>query len=112
MNNDLIAQLREALESGLALAALAPRYAAAEHKDNIYAALAALDKLEAQPDIDAAVKAVPVAWRVRGYSQFRTGKPTPWRYVDGEKRPLVNDPACCDMEPLFTIDAAMKEEKE
>lgn len=46
--------------------------------------------------------AQPVAWRVRGYAQFKTGKPGPWRYVDGPDRPAVNNPECCDFEPLYT----------
>lgn len=47
------------------------------------------------------ITAQPVAWRVRGYSQFKTGKPGPWRYFDGPTQPRVNDPDCCDFEPLF-----------
>jgi hypothetical protein len=47
----------------------------------------------------------PVAWRVRGYAQFKTGKPSEWRYFDGAARPTVNDPACCDIEPLGVVAA-------
>lgn len=43
----------------------------------------------------------PVAWRVRGYSKFKTGTPGPWRYFDGEDQPKVNSPQDCDIEPLF-----------
>lgn len=42
----------------------------------------------------------PVAWRVRGYNQFKTGTPGEWRFFDGPDKPRVNDPDCCDMEPL------------
>lgn len=42
-----------------------------------------------------------VAWRVRGYGQFKLGKPGPWRYFDGAERPKVNDPECCDIEPIY-----------
>ncbi|MBB5411892.1 hypothetical protein HDG34_005858 [Paraburkholderia sp. HC6.4b] len=42
-----------------------------------------------------------VAWRARGYGQFRTGKPGEWRYIDGAGKPTVNDPANCDIEPLY-----------
>lgn len=45
------------------------------------------------------VQGEPVAWRVRGYNQFKTGTPGPWRYFDG--RPDVNGPDCCDIEPLY-----------
>ena len=44
---------------------------------------------------------VPVAWRVRGYAQFKTGNPGPWRYFDGPTKLAVNTPECCDMEPLY-----------
>ena len=43
----------------------------------------------------------PVAWRVRGYNQFKTGDPAPWRYVDDVDKPSVNNPDCCDFEPLY-----------
>jgi hypothetical protein len=43
----------------------------------------------------------PVAWRVRGYNQFKTGEPGAWRYIDGASRPKVSDPNCCDIEPLY-----------
>ena len=45
------------------------------------------------------VQGEPVAWRVRGYNQFKTGTPGPWRYFDG--RPDVNGPDYCDIEPLY-----------
>lgn len=48
----------------------------------------------------------PVAWRVRGYAQFRTGKPNEWRYVNGPTRPAVQAPDCCDFEPLYTHPSA------
>lgn len=48
-----------------------------------------------------------VAWRVRGYSQFRSGKPGPWRYFDGPTQPMVNDPDCCDFEPLSAPSAGV-----
>ena len=51
---------------------------------------------------DAPQQAEPVAWRVRGYSQFRIGSPGPWRYVDGPTRPIINDESTCDIEPLYT----------
>ena len=51
----------------------------------------------------------PVAWRVRGYSQFKTGNPAPWRYVDGTNKPMVNKPDCCDFEPLYTAPQPVKE---
>lgn len=43
----------------------------------------------------------PVAWRVRGYSQFRTGEPGLWRYIEGSEKPKVNLPESCDFEPLY-----------
>lgn len=46
----------------------------------------------------------PVAWRVRGYNQFKTGTPGQWRYFDGADRPKVNNPEDCDMEPLYGPD--------
>jgi len=49
-----------------------------------------------------ALEAKPVAWRVRGYAQFKTGKPGPWRYFDGPDGPAVNTPDCCDFEPLYS----------
>jgi hypothetical protein len=52
----------------------------------------------------------PVAWRVRGYNQFKTGNPRPWRYFDGAVRPKVNDPDGCDMEPLYA--AAVSQSKQ
>ena len=42
----------------------------------------------------------PHAWRVRGYAQFKTGTPGPWRYFDGPTKPIVNSPEECDIEPL------------
>lgn len=48
------------------------------------------------------VEQEPVAWRVRGYNQFKTGNPAPWRYVGGADKPAVNKPDCCDFEPLYT----------
>jgi Lar family restriction alleviation protein len=54
----------------------------------------------------------PVAWRVRGYNQFKTGTPRPWRYFDGPEQPKVNDPDCCDMEPLYAGLAQSKQEPE
>lgn len=50
----------------------------------------------------------PVAWRVRGYNQFKTGTPGPWRYFDGPTKPGVNTPDCCDIEPLTTPQAAQQ----
>ena len=51
----------------------------------------------------------PVAWRVRGYSQFKTGNPAPWRYVDGADKPAVNNPDCCDFEPLYAAPVRTKD---
>jgi hypothetical protein len=48
-----------------------------------------------------APSAEPVGWRVRGYSAFKTGAPRDWRYVDGPTAPRVNNPECCDIEPLY-----------
>ena len=47
-----------------------------------------------------------MAWRVRGYAQFKTGKPGPWRYFDGTEKPNVNTPDCCDVELLYTAPTA------
>lgn len=47
------------------------------------------------------VREEPTAWRVRGYNQFKTGAPGPWRYFDGPTKPRVNIPSDCDFEPLF-----------
>ena len=51
----------------------------------------------------------PVAWRVRGYNQFKTGNPAPWRYVDGADKPTVNKPDCCDFEPLYAAPVRTKD---
>ena len=51
----------------------------------------------------------PVAWRVRGYNQFKTGNPAPWRYVDGADKPAVNKPDCCDFEPLYASPVRTKD---
>ena len=51
----------------------------------------------------------PVAWRVRGYSQFKTGEPRPWRYFDGAGEPAVNTPDCCDFERLYTHPAPQRQ---
>ena len=51
----------------------------------------------------------PVAWRVRGYNQFKTGNPAPWRYVDGVDKPSVNKPDCCDFEPLYAAPVRTKD---
>jgi hypothetical protein len=67
-----------------------------------YAKDALRAQLEAPPQ-----QAKPVAWRVRGYAQFKTGKPGAWRYFDGPHRPTVNDGACCDVEPLYTAPPAL-----
>lgn len=48
----------------------------------------------------------PVAWRARGYAQFKTGKPGEWRYYHGADKPKLNDPECCDIEPLGVISTA------
>ncbi len=56
IDRELISQLREALSGGLTLAM---RHVEVKHRKAIYAAPDALDKLEAQPDTDAAAKAVP-----------------------------------------------------
>ena len=53
-----------------------------------------------------ALEANPVAWRVRGYAQFKTGRPGPWRYFDGPDGPAVNTPDCCDVEPLYAAPSA------
>ena len=50
-----------------------------------------------------------VAWRVRGYNQFKTGNPAPWRYVDGVDKPSVNKPDCCDFEPLYAAHVRTKD---
>lgn len=51
----------------------------------------------------------PVAWRVRGYSQFKTGNPALWRYVDGADKPAVNNPDCCDFTPLYAAPVRTKD---
>ncbi len=43
----------------------------------------------------------PVAWQVRGHAQFRAGSPGAWRYVCGGKKPQVNHPEDCNIEPLY-----------
>ena len=43
----------------------------------------------------------PVAWRVRGYAQFKKGKPGPWSFFHGPTKPRVNTPDACDIEPLY-----------
>ena len=64
-------------------------------------AKAAIDEVEKYAAPVEPVKQEPVAWRVRGYNQFKTGNPAPWRYVDGTDKPTVNIPDCCDFEPLY-----------
>ena len=57
----------------------------------------------------------PAAWRVRGYAQFKTGKPGPWRFVDSAMRPTVQTPEDCDFDALYTADqmrAAVDAERE
>jgi hypothetical protein len=61
--------------------------------------------LELEPKLsDAALGHPPdakqVAWRVRGYSSFKTAA-GPWRYTDGPAEPAVNYRALCDVEPLY-----------
>lgn len=51
--------------------------------------------------LDEAIPRSPVGWRIRGYSQFRRGTPTEWRYVDGPEPPKVNIREDCDIEPLY-----------
>ena len=53
----------------------------------------------------------PVAWRVRGYNQFKTGNPGPWRYVDGADKPAVNNPDCCDFTPLYAAPVQQAEQE-
>jgi hypothetical protein len=48
----------------------------------------------------------PVAWRARGYAQFKTGNPGGWCYYDGAGKPNLNNPECCDIEPLGVLSGA------
>lgn len=71
-------------------------------------ALEALEGMVLNPESNPLLREIrgalgqrPAAWRVRGYSQFKTGEPGPWRYIDGAERPKVNNPECCDFEPLY-----------
>ena len=76
----------------------------AEAAEKCHKALAAIREALAEQD-----KQEPVAWRVRGYSQFKTGNPAPWRYVDGADKPTVNKPDCCDFEPLYAAPVRTKD---
>jgi hypothetical protein len=51
----------------------------------------------------------PVAWRARGYGQYKTGQPGPWGYKTGAERPKYNNPECCDIEPLYAAPAVAQE---
>jgi hypothetical protein len=62
----------------------------------LYAAPVASTSADAQP---------PIAWRARGYAQFKTGMPSEWRYYDGATKPTLNKPECCDIEPLGVLAA-------
>lgn len=66
------------------------------------------DALKASAPVQQAEQE-PVAWRVRGYNQFKTGNPVPWRYVDGADKPAVNKPDCCDFEPLYAAPVRTKD---
>ncbi len=85
---ELLAQLREALEIGRDCAW------AERHEKAIYAALAALNKLEAQPDTDAAD-----ARRYRWLRDKTEGISSEWWVMRADEFDAA-------------IDAAMKEEKE
>lgn len=66
-------------------------FSADQMRDYALAAIAAASPIQAEP----------VAWRLRGYSQFKTGTPGPWRYSTGPKMPPANVPSDCDFEPLY-----------
>lgn len=96
--SDNLEYAKKVVEAGeRALASHAP--AAPEHlrqsDAKVYAAIG-------QKYQDSVAQSEPVAWRVRGYSQFKTGAPTAWRFYDGAGRPTTNHPQDCDTEPLFT----------
>jgi hypothetical protein len=55
---------------------------------------------------EVVAQAMPVAWRARGYGQFKTGQPGPWGYKTGAECPKYNNPECCDIEPLYSAPVA------
>ncbi len=95
--NDLARRLRPRISA--AIAALRERLDA-QQEEPVYTSPERVQKTVESEHV--AQQAEPVAWRARGYAQFKTGKPGPWRYFDGPTRPKVNDPECCDIEPLYT----------
>ncbi len=68
-----------------------------------------IDLYLAAPVASQVVPAEPVAWRVRGYGQFRKHGPGNWLYVDGSAKPDVNAAAECDLEPLYLAAPAVSE---
>jgi len=88
-------------EERLAIVREVSRGAAIRRDGNVSTRIVEATESAVLARVAAAPAAAPVAWRVRGYAAFKTGEPGPWRYVDGPARPKVNNPECCDFEPLY-----------
>lgn len=101
MNDQQRAAMRCALE------ALEEAHTVIEHRQDVRKREEAITAL--REALSEQAEQEPVAWRVRGYNQFKTGDPAPWRYVDGADKPAVNKPDCCDFEPLYAAPVRTKD---